>query len=268
LLDRPRLGVDAGARAAAAARGRSRLRALRPRRLARPARGDPRDRRRRDLGDARRGRSPRTLPARAGARCQGTAYAIRRRGRRRRRKREPGGGGAVRMKRFAELFAALDATNKTNAKVDAVRAYLAEAPPADAAWAVYFLRGGKLRAPFSSRLLLQWAVEAAGLPAWLVDESYDAVGDLGETAALLLPHPPPADTGAAQRADSLAAWIELRLVPLRELTVEAQKASVLASWGRLTPQQRFVWNKLVTGGFRAGVSEGLVTKALAAVTGL
>jgi DNA ligase 1 len=168
------------------------------------------------------------------------------------------------MNHFAELYAALDSTTKSNAKVAALEAYFRSAPPADAAWATFFLRGGKLRAPFSSRLLRTWAAEAAGIPDWLFAECYDSVGDLAETAALLLP----AASLHAAEPRSLHYWVESDLLPLRALPPDQQRDRVLATWQRLAPAQRFVWNKLITGGLRVGVSDGLVLRALSAVTGL
>ena len=51
------------------------------------------------------------------------------------------------MKRFASLFSAIDETNRTNEKVEAMVRYFREADPADAAWAVYFLGGGRPKRP-------------------------------------------------------------------------------------------------------------------------
>jgi DNA ligase-1 len=165
------------------------------------------------------------------------------------------------MNAFAALYTALDATTKTNLKVAAIEQYLRTAPPADAAWAIYFLRGGKLRAPFSSRLLRTWAAEAAAIPDWLFAECYESVGDLAETAALLLPASPNSATN-----QSLDHWITERLLPLRSLPEPQQKAALLEAWSLLPTSQRFVYNKLITGAFRVGVSEGLVLRALAAAT--
>ncbi len=165
------------------------------------------------------------------------------------------------MKRFAELYTALDATTKTNAKVAAMEAYFREAPASDAAWATYFLRGGKLRAPFPSRLMRQWAAESAGIPAWLFEECYESVGDLAETAALLAP-----DAGTESSEIALTEWIEQRLAPLRGMPETEQREMILRSWRQLNTAERFVWNKLITGSFRVGVSEGLVLRGLAAAT--
>src|ERR1700679_2429794 len=94
------------------------------------------------------------------------------------------------MKRFARLYSLLDATTKTSLKVAAMEDYFRASPAEDSAWALFFLSGGKLRAPFPSRLFRTWVVEAAGVPDWMFDECYGAVGDLAETAALLFPDSP------------------------------------------------------------------------------
>ena len=166
------------------------------------------------------------------------------------------------MKAFADLYAALDETTRTTDKVAAMARYFAAAPPADAAWAVYFLSGRKPRQAVPSKRLRLWARELAGLPEWLFDESYDHVGDVAETIALVLPPP------AASSDRPLADWVENHLLPLRTLPEDRQRADVLAAWQALDARQRFVWNKLITGEFRVGVSQLLVGRALAQVSGL
>ena len=104
------------------------------------------------------------------------------------------------MKAFAELYAALDQTTKTNAKVDALKRYLSAAQPEDAAWAVNFLIGRRPKRLLESRKLAQWAIEEAGVPDWLFGECYHAVGDFAETIALLLP---PADASSHAAASLL-----------------------------------------------------------------
>ena len=162
------------------------------------------------------------------------------------------------MKRFAQLFEQMDATNKTNAKVAAMEHYFSSAPPADCAWAAFFLCGGKLKAPIPMRFFRAWAVELAEIPDWLFDECYDAVGDLAETAALLYPNP----NATIDDDQSLADWVENRLARLRALPEAEQKVMILDSWDRLNANQRFVWNKLITGAFRVGVSKALVIRAI------
>jgi DNA ligase-1 len=166
------------------------------------------------------------------------------------------------MRRFSHLFAELDATTSTNAKVEALRRYFAEAPARDAAWAVYFLAGGKPRQVVSMGTLALLACEIAGVPPWLFDECYQAVGDLAETIAHILP------PGAAPSDVPLAEWVEERLLPLRGLGEEEIASRVRSYWRELDDQGRFLFTKLVGGGFRVGVSKLLVQRALAAHSGV
>lgn len=166
------------------------------------------------------------------------------------------------MKRFTDLYLALDQTNRTNEKIAAMRDYFAGAPPDDAAWAVYFLSGRRHKRLLSSLLLRRWAAEVAGVPEWLQEEAYHAVGDSAETAALLLP--------AAGLASSrpLHEWVETFVLSLRELREEEQRVAVVAAWDELDDAQRYVFNKLITGSLRVGVSQRLLVRALAAATAL
>ncbi len=166
------------------------------------------------------------------------------------------------MKGFADLYAELDASTSTLHKVDALERYLRGAPPADAAWAVYVLAGGKSRQSVPSRVLREAAREAAGLPEWLFEESYLAVGDLAETIAHLLPPP-----GAIEHVD-LATWMAERLPSLRGASAEDAKAALRGWWSTLDWNGRFVLGKLITGGLRVGVSRLLVLRAIARVAGL
>lgn len=167
------------------------------------------------------------------------------------------------MKQFAALFDRLDASTATNDKVAALVDYLREAPEADAAWAMYFLAGGKPRQLVRTAQLKAVAMEAAGLPEWLFEASYQAVGDLAETIAHLLPEP--ANGGGAM---GLSDWMQQRLLPLRGAD-EGHIAHSLQTWWReLDPLGRFLLIKLVGGGFRVGVSKLLVQRAIAEHAGL
>jgi DNA ligase 1 len=166
------------------------------------------------------------------------------------------------MKRFARLYTALDETTATNEKVAALIEYFSNAPPSDAAWAVHFLIGRRPKRLVSSPRLRMWAAEEAGIPAWLFEESYHAVGDLAETITLLLP---PTD-GSSELP--LAYWVEERLLRLQGEDEDAQREMMLESWRELGSRERFVWNKLITGSFRVGASQQLVTRALAQMSGV
>ncbi|MBC7779891.1 MAG: ATP-dependent DNA ligase [Proteobacteria bacterium] len=167
------------------------------------------------------------------------------------------------MREFAALYRALDSTTSIRAKRSALAAYFADTEPADAAWAVYFLCGGKPRQAVPSKTLRALAAQSAGIPDWLFEESYQAVGDLAETIAHLLP---PA-TGSASDLP-LHVWVEQRLLGIRALAPDALAPTLLAWWDELDASGRFVWNKLITGSFRVGVSRQLVVQGVAESTGL
>jgi DNA ligase-1 len=196
------------------------------------------------------------------------------------------------MKRFADLYDAIDRTMSTNAKVLALVQYLSTAPPADAAWALFFLTGRRLKRLLPSRLLHEWTLELTELPEWLVHESYSAVGDYAEAIALMLdgrvtplyaadllrapsggsqvslfeePQPSdPEDVGEL----SLAEWLEGRIQPLRAASDDERRVRVLQWWSRLERRELFLLNKLLTGEFRVGVSHTLVVRAVAQVAAL
>jgi DNA ligase 1 len=169
------------------------------------------------------------------------------------------------MKAFARLYSRIDSTTSTNAKVAAMAAYFREAEPADAAWAVYFLSGGRPKRLIPVRRIAAWAMEAAEVPDWLFDECHHSVGDLAETIALLLP---PNDGATAPPDVALHAWVTERLLPLATMTEDAQRSAVLAAWRDLSGTERYLWNKLITGSFRVGVSAQLVARALAQASGV
>jgi DNA ligase 1 len=166
------------------------------------------------------------------------------------------------MKRFAALYTALDATTSTHDKLEALTSYFAVAEPEDAAWASYFLAGGKPRQSVPTRLLSEIACERAGLPPWLFEESYHAVGDLAETIAHILP--------PAQRSSELGLtqWIEQRVLTLRGVAPEELRTRLLSYWDELDWGGRFLLTKLIGGGFRVGVARQLVVRALAEVAGV
>ncbi len=163
------------------------------------------------------------------------------------------------MKRFIQLFVELDRTNKTNEKVEALRAYFAEAEAADAAWAFYFLSGRKPRQIVPAAKLRVWAIEQAGIPEWLYQESRDTVGDSAETIALLLPE---TDTDLDT---PLHVLVERDLLPLRGSSDDVQHEAVVKAWSQMDRSRRFVYNKLITGAFRVGVSQQLVMRAIAQI---
>lgn len=167
------------------------------------------------------------------------------------------------MRDFAELFRRLDETTKTTVKVAAMADYFQSAPREDSAWAMAFLSGNRLKSVVKRAVVRGLALEQSGLPEWLYDECRQAVGDSGETMAKILP-PATQELGDA----GLAEWVEARVLRLAELEEDEQRGLLADSWDRLDGEQRFVYNKLITGGFRVGVSRELVVRAVAQALGM
>jgi DNA ligase-1 len=164
------------------------------------------------------------------------------------------------MKRFTELYMELDASNRKNAKLAALKRYFSEVPPEDGAWAVFFLTGNRLKRPIRLTDFREWAGEACGFPAWMVEACYNHVGDLAETLSLLLSE---GESQVQRQERPLHEVVEQILVPLRGMETEAQRPIIEGAWLDLDAASCFVFNKLITGGFRVGVSKSLVCVALA-----
>ena len=145
----------------------------------------------------------------------------------------------------------------------ALASYFETAPAEDAAWALFFLTGNRLPAPVKTRQLRSWAAEVSGYPEWMVSACYDRVGDLGETLALILPG---GDGG--ERPPSLKDLVEEVIQPMRDVGEAEKRRMLTETWKALNAGQRFIFNKLITGGFRIGVQRTLVVRALAGLTGL
>jgi len=167
------------------------------------------------------------------------------------------------MQRFAELYRELESSTRLGHKRAALVVYFETAEPADAAWALHFLLGRRLKRIASSGELRAWVAEASGLAPWLVEDSYAHVGDLAETLSLLLPEP----AGEAPQR-SLASWVEDLLLPLRGAQPQRRQRALSEAWMELANAQRLVFNKLLTGALRVGVSTGLVQQALSSLSGL
>jgi len=159
------------------------------------------------------------------------------------------------MKNFAELFTELDQTTKINTKVAALAAYFDRADDTDKLWTVAILSHRRPKRTVKTPLLREWAAELRGIPLWLFENSYYVVGDLAETIALVLPPP------EEESDESLSYWIDY-IRSLGDLEEEQKREAVLSAWNALNRTERFIFNKLITGGFRVGVSQKLMVRAL------
>ncbi|MGG5207609.1 ATP-dependent DNA ligase [Chryseobacterium sp. MIQD13] len=163
------------------------------------------------------------------------------------------------MKHFADLINALETTNKTNAKIDAIIDYLERAPDEDKVWFIALFTGKRPKRNVNTNYMKEWALEIAQLPFWLFQESYSSVGDLGETISLILPPP-------SEKIDrTLSQWMT-DIVNLKDKSEAEKKEFVLQSWNGLDYTERLIFNKLLGGSFRIGVSDKTLINALTKFT--
>ena len=165
------------------------------------------------------------------------------------------------MREFAALIRKLDSSNKTSIKVKALAGYFTEAADADKVWTIAILSHRRPTRPVTTTQMREWAAEAANIPHWLFEESYHIVGDLAETISLVVPA-----TGSAP--DESLSLILKKITALKAKSEEEKKEFLVSRWRGMNFYERFVLNKLITGGFRIGVSQKLMTRALAQATGL
>ncbi|WP_291967209.1 ATP-dependent DNA ligase [Maribacter sp.] len=163
------------------------------------------------------------------------------------------------MRNFAQLIKTLDSTNKTTVKVQALTDYFLKADDADKVWTIAILSHRRPPRPVNTTLLRTWASELANIPLWLFEESYHIVGDLAETIALVIP-------AADQSSDKSLTNFLQEMIALKKKTDEEKRAYLYENWSVLNYYERFVFTKLITGGFRIGVSQKLMTRALAKAT--
>jgi len=160
------------------------------------------------------------------------------------------------MKKFAELFLTLEQASQDIDKIEILREYFMNTPAEDAAWALFLLLVWKSVPLVNSQRLKEWATEAVDIPDWLFQKSYEAVGDLEETIALLFPN------FKSLSPQSLQVWAEKRLLTLRSKSDSEKHRAVLNDWKEMDSSQRLIWNKLLSGEFQSPVTRDLVITTL------
>ncbi len=159
------------------------------------------------------------------------------------------------MKQFTQLFLELDRTNKTNEKVALLKTYFLTAPDEDRLWVLALFTGRRPPRSFKTAQIHAWALGRANIPEWLYKESYNSVGDMAETISLLLP------VSSSTSNKTLSEWFHA-LSEMNKATEEGKKQFILAAWEIFSPHEIFVFNKLIMGSFRIGVSQTLVVRAV------
>jgi DNA ligase 1 len=166
------------------------------------------------------------------------------------------------MKQFAQLFLLLDQTRSNNEKVRFLADYFSSAKnDSDKLWVVALFTHRRPSRTVNTTQIRQWCAESAAIPLWLFEENYHIIGDLAETVAMVLPSP------VFSNENSLSYWIQ-EIIELKNKSESEKKSFILSAWSMMNTPERLVFNKLITGGFRVGVSDKLLIKALAKVTGL
>jgi DNA ligase-1 len=164
------------------------------------------------------------------------------------------------MKSFAALIKTLSTSTKTNDKLEALSNYFAHAHDKDRVWVIALFSGRRPRRTVSGTQLATWCTELIGLPGWLFEECYHTVGDLSETIALLIPEKN--DTNDKSPGKPLHYYVE-QFLHLEQANEQEKKNFILQSWLELSSLERFVFNKLLSGAFRVGVSQSMMVNALA-----
>ena len=159
---------------------------------------------------------------------------------------------------FAQLVSELSSSTKTNDKLQSLTDYFAIAPDNDKVWVIAIFSGRRPRRTVSSRLMREWCAEITNYPSWLFDECYSTVGDLAETLALLLPE----TKKEGQVNKSLSHYLEI-FISIEKQDESIRKIFIIESWNEMNRDERFVFNKLITGSFRIGVSQKTIVNALA-----
>ncbi|MDX2241312.1 MAG: ATP-dependent DNA ligase [Leptolyngbyaceae cyanobacterium bins.302] len=171
------------------------------------------------------------------------------------------------MKRFTQLFHAIDSTTSTNEKVYALQQYFQQEAPANAVWALYLLLGKTRKRLITSRILRDVFLQISDIPEWLFADCYAHVGDSAEVIALLLADGLSAT--ATQTDIPLHRWMEDIIPQVKAVESEvALKELIMSWWFSLNAVEVFVLNKVLTGAFRVGVSSKLVIKGLSAASGI
>ena len=156
------------------------------------------------------------------------------------------------MQPFAQLLDSLSFEAARNAKLRLIEIYLRAAPDPDRGWALAALTGGLDFAAAKPALLRGFGQEKIGEELFAL--SYDYVGDLAETLALIWETDP-----AAGPPPSLGEVVET----LQRAT-RTQTPAILKRWlDALDSTGRWALLKLLTGALRVGVSARLAKQAVA-----
>lgn len=156
---------------------------------------------------------------------------------------------------FFQLIHKIDSSTKTLDKVESMFQYFSNVDEADILPVVGLFFGKRPKKIAKTNELKMWALEKVGISEWLFEECYAVAGDLSETISKLLPEPTQIKTYGIRE-------LIIKINEVSKLDEHLRKQFLAEIWDSLSAEDRFVFNKLSSGGFRIGVSENLVIKAL------
>jgi DNA ligase-1 len=166
------------------------------------------------------------------------------------------------MNEFANLIHDLSVTNSLSEKKFLLLNYFSNAEDNDKLWALALLFGKKPKKTINTTQLKQYCIELTGIQEWLFETSYQMVGDLAETISLFINNQKiKADTNLSKVKHTLTFYLH-HLTSLNLCSEDEKKKYILSQWETLNQNECFVFNKMITGGFRVGVSTSLISSVI------
>ena len=170
------------------------------------------------------------------------------------------------LNKFSKLFEDLDSNNSSNKKVNSLTKYFKLNNNLNNILTIYLLIGKKNKRFISGKSLREYYANIYKIPKWLIDECYSKVGDSAEVIALLLQ-----DKISEKNIKddiSLNELINEILPKLKKLDENKKKLYIKSLWEKISKDNQLIFNKILSGTFRIGVSKGLVVKAISNMTGV
>ena len=170
------------------------------------------------------------------------------------------------LNKFSKLFEDLDSNNSSNKKVNSLTKYFKLNNNLNNILTIYLLIGKKNKRFISGKSLREYYANIYKIPKWLIDECYSKVGDSAEVIALLLQ-----DKILEKNIKddiSLNELINEILPKLKKFDENKKKLYIKSLWEKISKDNQLIFNKILSGTFRIGVSKGLVVKAISNMTGV
>ena len=183
----------------------------------------------------------------------------------------------VDFRSFGNLINNLEQCNSTKKKINLISVFIKDIDPRDGSWILLLLMSTRQKRVITGRRLKDILQASFRMPSWLIDDCFAQVGDSAETISLLWPQLKSELTDAniecsevynklfnePKESKPLHWWMETLLPAIKDATETTQNRLILKLWSDIADEDHYLTNKLITGGFRNGVSKGLVVKSIA-----